>query len=167
MCIMKDLLMVSMNRRNDYSKKNRFHCSFKILTVDLGHTWKTVNWSFTVNSRVLKYTWSITACFLQFTSVVAPSRGHYRNIITELMSYSSGYVHSDVVSCFLWVSVRLAAQNKVKQTFNEQSWWEASTDSESSWWSSEDTLSKLISSGSHFIHHSQKHASSRIWFHVQ
>ena len=29
----RDLLMVSMNRRNDYSKKHMFHCSFGLLTV--------------------------------------------------------------------------------------------------------------------------------------
>lgn len=38
-----DLLIVSMKRTNDYSNKNRFHCSFGHLTFLLGQTCKIVN----------------------------------------------------------------------------------------------------------------------------
>jgi len=38
-----DLLIVSMNRRNDYREENLFHCSYGHLTVVLTHTGNIVN----------------------------------------------------------------------------------------------------------------------------
>ncbi len=42
----RDLLMVSMNRRNDYSKQNLFRWTYGHLTIVLRQTWKIVNPSF-------------------------------------------------------------------------------------------------------------------------
>ena len=42
--------MVSMNRRDDYGKKNLFQCSFGYLTVVLRHFIKTVKVSFNLGT---------------------------------------------------------------------------------------------------------------------